>query len=568
MDFEKLVEIYEQLEKISSGNQIRELLADFFRKVPAEEIAIVSYLTLGKITAESEELVLGMADKSVLKAISVAGGIELNKVQKIMREKGDVGLTAAEVLRKKPRTLIPLGKLSVEELFNKLRQLVKTSGQGSQEVKTKIVATLLQKSTPIGAKYITRIVLGTLRMGVGEMAVLDALALAYTNDKKNKDILETAYNLCPDVGIIAETLAKQGLPGLIKIKIHVGRPIKMMLAQRVKSLAEVPEKIHGEMMIDAKYDGERVQAHKDAEGKIKLFSRRLDDITNQFPDLVENLAKLKAKEFIVEGEILAVNEKGKPLSFQILMKRRRKHEVQEYQKKIPVIVKLFDLLYFNGESYLQKKHAVRLKKLQEILPQNKKISYVDQIVTTEQKKIVEFFQKMLKKGYEGIIIKSPEGEYQAGIRGWNWIKWKKEYAQGLVDTFDLVVIGAFLGKGKRSGVYGALLCAVYNPKEDGFVSICKLGTGLTDETLQELPVKLKPFALKIKPVNVFVKKEMEPDLWFEPKLVVEVLAAEITKSPFHTAEFALRFPRFLKVRDDKEPEQATTVEEIKQLSSI
>ncbi|HLC82165.1 MAG TPA: ATP-dependent DNA ligase [Candidatus Nanoarchaeia archaeon] len=562
MDFQELVELYEQLENTASGNQMREILSGFFKKVPAKEVRIVAYLTLGQISSGFTAINLGLADKLVLKAIARSSGKELPPIMKIMHQTGDVGLTAEETLHKKPRTLVPVEKLTITDLFENLQQIAQASGAGSQDLKCNLLISLLQRASAKGAKYITRIVLGTLRMGVGEMTVLDSLALAYTGEKKNKAVLETAYNICPDVGIIAETIVKKGLSGLEKMEIHLGRPIKMMLAQRVEALEDIPRKISGPLAVEGKYDGERVQAHKSKEG-IVLFSRRLENITEQFPDLVDYFKKqITAKEFVLEAEIIAIDEQGKHQPFQLLMQRRRKHHVQEYVKKIPIQAKLFDLLYLDGKSLLQESYEQRYKLLKKIVIQSKHIALSDRLVNIELPQLKAFFEKMLQEGYEGVMIKSLSGEYQAGTRGWNWIKWKKEYVKDLGDTFDLVVVGAYHGKGRRSGLYGALLCAVYDQKEDAFKTICKLGTGLTDEVLAGLPEQLKKYKVDKKPVRVQVKKEMEPDLWFEPAIVVEVLAAEVTKSPFHTLGYALRFPRFIRIREDKTAEQTTTSKEI------
>jgi len=247
------------------------------------------------------------------------------------------------------------------------------------------------------------------------------------------------------------------------------------------------------------------------------------------------------------------------------MQRRRKHDIERYIEKIPVIVKLFDLLYVDGQSWLNKSYLERTTKLAKMVKKNKKVLLADKITTSDLGKINKFFKQMLKAGDEGIIVKSHDGVYQAGTRGWNWIKWKKDYVSEMVDNFDLVLIGAFYGKGRRSGSYGALLCAAYDQKEDQFFSVCKLGTGLTDENLEGLPKKMEKYVSDKKPARVTVKKEMEPDVWFEPEIVVEVLAAEVTKSPFHTAGYALRFPRFVNYRKDKDAEQATTVKEIKEM---
>ena len=565
MDFQQLAEKFEELEQTSSGNKLREILAEFLKTVPPEDLARVIYLTLGKISAGYDSADLGLAEKSILKAIAVAGGAENSKVQKLMQEKGDVGLVAEQVLKKKPTTLVPLGKLTVQELFEKLHHIVEVSGTGSQDKKANILVSLLQKAPAKGAKYITRIVLGTLRMGVAEMTVLDALAMAYTGDKSNKEYLEKAYNICPDVGIIAETLAKKGVKGLEKIDIHVGRPIKMMLAQRVSELEEVQKKIPGKLAVEGKYDGERIQAHKDSKGNITLFSRRLENNTEQFPDLVKHFEKqIAAKTFVIEAEVLAINDEGEHQPFQVLMQRRRKYDVEEYVKKIPVQAKVFDVLYADGRSFLHEPFETRIAQLKKMVKKSKNVMLTEQMITDDLEKVEDFFQQMLADKYEGIMLKSLSGEYQAGTRGWNWIKWKKEYVQEMSDTLDLVVIGAFHGKGRRSGTYGALLCAAYNEKEDQFETVCKLGTGLTDEMLEELPKKMKPFVVKNKPARAIVKKEMEPDVWFSPEIVVEVLGAELTKSPFHALGLALRFPRFVRFRE-KKAEQATTKKEIEQM---
>lgn len=570
MEFAKLAQLYRELEQTSSGNKMREILAEFLKTVPKEDIGIVAYLTLGRLASEFEDVNLGIAEKSLLKSIAAAAGVEISKVKKIMEESGDAGLTAEKILQKKQRLLVQPGTLTIQELFEKLHKIAQTSGLGSQEQKAQIMISMLQKASPSEACYLVRIALGTLRMGVGDMTLLDALALAFTGEKKNKEYLERAYNICPDVKIIAETVTQSGIKGLEKIDVHVGRPIKMMLAQRVKDLSEVAEKMPGKVAVEGKYDGERIQAHKDKHHNIMLFSRRLENITSQFPDLVEYLQKnILAQEFVVEGEVLAIDKAGNPQPFQILMQRRRKYDVEEYVQKIPLQFKVFDLLYVDGQSYLKKHYTERTAKLEKMLKKSKNVVLADKIITDNPEEIETFFQKMLAAGYEGIMIKSlaADSVYQAGTRGWNWIKWKPEYVTEIHDTLDLVVVGAYHGKGKRSGVYGALLCAAYNKAEDRFETVCKLGTGLTDQVLAELPPLFQKYKVEKKPARVAVQKEMLPDLWFEPAIVVEVLGAEITKSPFHTAGVAVRFPRFIKFREDKNAEQATTTKEIKAMLS-
>jgi len=569
MEFSKLAQVYEELENTSSGNKMREILAEFFKEVPKEDLSIVSYLTLGQIASDYDNVVLGLADKTALKAVITSSGQDSTKIKKMFQETGDLGLTAEKVCGKTTMTLIPQGKLSVREVFDKLHKIAKASGSGSQELRTGLLASLLQKASPTEAKYIMRISVGTLRMGVGDMTVLDALAIAFTGEKKNKAFLEKAYSICPDLAIISETLVKKGIKGIEKIDIHVGRPIKMMLAQRVKELDDVPKKIPTKLAIEGKFDGERVQAHKDKDGKIHLFSRRLDNITAQFPDLAKELEKVKAKTFVLEGEILAVDKNGHPKPFQTLMQRKRKYDIADYVKKVPIVLKSFDLLFLDGESYLHEPYQKRTKELERIMPNKGLLLVANKIYTEEVDEINKFFHQMLKDGFEGIIIKGMDSEYQAGTRGWSWIKWKKDYVEEMVDTFDLVIVGAFYGKGKRSGTYGALLCAAYNDKDDTFETFCKLGTGLTDELLAELPKKLEKYKVDKRPARLEINKEMKPELWFEPKLVVEVSGAEITKSPTHTCAsgLALRFPRFLRYRDNKKAEQATTSKEVEDIYS-
>ncbi len=573
LPFSKLAEVFEELEKTSSGNEMRRILCEFFKKVPTEEIEVVAYLCLGSIASEYEDINIGMAEKMVLKSIAIASGRAEKEVLRVFKQKGDIGL-AAELLCGKPlKTLVELKKeeLTVWEVFEKLRMIAGASGEGSQERKIKLLAELLRNAKGKEARYLSRLVLGTMRLGVGDKTVLDALAMAFGKGKEDKPAIEHAYNICPDVGIIAKTIATKGIKGIERIDVVLGRPIQMMLAQRVKAITEIIENMpEGKIAAEEKYDGERIQVHKKGD-KIVLFSRRLENITSQFPDVVEQIKKnIKSKECIIEGEVVPVDEKGNLLPFQVLMQRRRKYGVEEYVKKIPTCFYLFDILYSEGRSFIRKPYPERHEELKRITRETPNLQLAKRVICEDVDCLEEFFNKSLERGCEGIVAKScaKESVYQAGTRGWLWIKWKREYAKEMADTFDLVVVGAFMGRGKRAGTYGALLCAAYNDSFDRFESFCKLGSGFTDEELSKLPKKLKPYEVPHKPARVEVTKLMEPDKWFEPKLVVEVLGAEITRSPAHTTALekgqglALRFPRFVRWREEKKPEQATTVKEI------
>ncbi|MBW3021410.1 ATP-dependent DNA ligase [Candidatus Woesearchaeota archaeon] len=559
MKFKKLVEYFEDLEKVSSGNAIRAILADLFKITKKKEIDKVVYMTLGKIAPEYSDVVIGMADKMVVKAISLAANKDETSIKMINKKTGDIGLTAYQVIKGKG------GSLSVEQVFDELNRIAKASGTGSQGIKLRSLAGLLAKSSNKEAKYIARIVLGTLRLGVATMSVLDGLAIAFTGSKDAKPKLENAYNLCTDSGYVAKVLAEKGIKNISKIKIKVGSPIKMMLAQRVKTLEELKKNIPGEITAEEKYDGERLQIHYDGKA-VKIFSRRLDDITDQFPDVVRYANKLKARSYIVEGEAVAC-KKGVLQPFQLLMRRRRKYDVEKFAARIPVCVFLFDVLYLNGKSCLDKPYPDRRTMLEKIVRETDKLKLAVQVVAEDLKKVTEFFNKSLKRHCEGIIAKARDDKsfYTPGTRGWLWIKWKKEYVKGLMDTIDVVVVGAFFGKGRRKGQYGALLCAIFNKKSGKYETVTKLGTGFTDEVLAEMPKKFSKYVVEQKPKHVSSK--LKADVWFKPEVVAEIIGAEVTKSPMHTAGagYALRFPRFIRWRPDKRPEDTTSLKEIKKL---
>ncbi len=551
MRFLELARLYEKLEQTSSYNAMRDILSGFFRKTQKAELEYVSYLTLGQIASQFADVNLGMADKMVVKGIALAGREKEAVVLKKYKKIGDVGKTAEQYSGR--------GKLTVKTVFETLHKIAQAVGSGSQERKIKLLASLLSAASSVEARYLARIVLGDLRLGVGDKTVLDALAIAYTGAKEARKDLEHAFNVCPDVGIIARTIAHKGLRGVKQIGVKVGVPIQSMLCQRIKDIEEVKDKMGYPVVVEEKYDGERIQVHKQG-NKIKLYSRRLEDITSQFPDIVEAVKKaVKAKNCVIDSEVMPVDKKGNLLPFQTLMQRRRKYEIEEYIKKVPVALFSFDLLFLNGKSLIRESYKRRYALLQKSIRETNKIKLALRKICTDSDCIEDLFNKVVEFGGEGVVIKNLNGSYEAGVRGWNWIKWKPEYVKGLRDTFDVVVVGAYYGRGRRAGTYGALLCAVYNDKKDKFETFCKLGSGFTDKTLAELPKKFRK--IDHKPARLEVARTMIPDVWFDPRMVVEVTGAEITKSPNHTLGYALRFPRFLRWRE-KKPEQATTAKEV------
>jgi DNA ligase-1 len=556
MRFAQLCQEYDKLERLS-GNALRAEFGRFLGIVPSGEIGMVAYMTLGSIASDFEDVNLGIADKMVAKALAATGKASENAILADYKRRGDIGLVAEDYAG---ATKAALG---IKDVFAALHKIAETAGGGSQDRKIALLAGLLRKSTPLEARYIARLCVGKLRLGVASKTILDGLAQAYDIERKD---LDQAWTLCPDIGIVANAAVK-GKAAVKRIGVLVGRPVQMMLCQRAESIAEALGRLGTPCAIEQKYDGERVQVHKDKD-KVTLYSRRLENITHQFPEIVAGAKKAKAQSFICEGEIMGIKG-NKLLGFQTLMSRRRKHNIEEMAKEIPVKCFCFELIFLNGKSLIDEPYAKRHDMLQKVLGGNPTLELAERMLCKDVKCVDLFFRSIVNRGGEGVVMKRLSGGYEAGVRGWNWVKWKPEYTKGLQDTFDLVVIGAYQGRGRRSGSYGALLCAVYNEKTGMFESFCKLGSGFSDADLASLPKLLTK--TKEKPNNVMtVEKQMTPDIWIAPTKVVEVLAAQITKSPFHMAGrkpgsatgLALRFPRFIRWRDDKKPEQATTTKEV------
>jgi len=581
MKFKELTQFLQKLEKTTKHLQMIDILVDLFKKTSKTEIDIICYMILGNIKPAFEEFNLGMAQKTVLKSIALATKNTGTSVNKKMSQLGDVGFVAENFTSLKQNPFTDFykikGQLEVKNVYQALEKIGLTAGPGSQEIKQKVLASLLIYGSKLEQRYIARLAVQNMRLSVGDMTILDALAKWKLGSRKKRQPLEQAYYNCSDIGQVAKTLAKSGLSGVKQIGIQLNKPVQAMLAQRVAQISEIREHIVSKKIaIEEKYDGERIQAHKKG-NQVKLFSRRLIDVSDQFPDIAELVRKnIKAKNAILDGEAVAYDfNKKQYYPFQKLMRRRRKYEIQKYTAKYPVKYMLFDIIYLNGKSLMSKSYLERRQALQKIVRKSKYITLAGQILAQTAQQIQKFFNQCLKNKLEGIVCKSTAKDslYKPGAREWLWIKWKKEYLEELADTFDLVVVGGFAGRGKRSGTYGSLLCAAYNKEKDEFQTATKLGAGFTEKELFNLPKKLKLVLSKTKPSRVFAKKEMKPDVWFEPKYVLELIGAEITASPIHTAAWdkkikkglAIRFPRFLRWRPDKSPAQATTSKAIKQM---
>ena len=530
------------------------------------------YLSQGKLHPDFVPGVLGMADRLVMKAIAKASGNPEDKVEKLTVETGDLGQVAETLISKKKQMALFSEELTVARVVKGLATIEGAEGKDSQDIKQKTLAGLLHDSNPVEARYLCRTVTGRMRVGAADMTILDALAEAFAS-KEDRPTIERAFNVTCDIGLVAETIANGGMDAVRAIGVKVGSPVKVMLAERLPSIAEVVEKMGGRCAMEYKYDGIRVQAHigKDS---VRLYSRRLEDLTSNFPDIAESLrARCRHGEAIIEGECVAIDpETGFMLPFQNVTHRRKKHGMDEAVKEVPVRIFMFDMLFADGEDWTSRPYLERREALESGFEIGDNVQMTTMRIVESPEDGEDFFSNAIGARCEGIMAKSiaPDSVYRAGSRGFLWIKYKKDYQQALTDSFDLTVVGAFYGMGKRAGRYGALLMAAYDNETGTFPTVCKLGTGFDDAFLDYMPKLLDGTLSETKPGSVYA--EMVPDVWFEPSVVLEVVAAEITLSPIHTAAkdvlkegagLGIRFPRFTgRVRDDKTPEQCTTVTEI------
>ncbi|MFQ5908842.1 MAG: ATP-dependent DNA ligase [Thermoplasmata archaeon] len=569
MRFADLVAVYERLEGTTKRLEMIEALTELLRRVPASAIARVVYLTQGDLAPGFQDIKMGLAEKMVIRAVAFATGLPQATVEAHWKELGDMGTVAERALKDKTQRTLTSSRLTVEKVHRNLFGIAQAAGIGSQDAKIKLLADLLNDATPVESRYILRVVVGRMRLGVADMTIVEALARAFAT-KEDKPAVERAYNVSSDLGRVAQVLAEEGLRGLQQIHLRAGVPVRSMLAERLPSLEEVVEKL-GKSALEFKYDGLRIQAHVDP-AAVVLYSRRLDNLTEQFPDIVEALRDaFHGKSAILDGEAVPIDlNTGAFLPFQEVSHRRRKYGVQEAIQEIPVALLVFDCLYLDGKELLEQSYAKRRKALERAISETDRVRLAEQIVTDDQDEAQRFFEDVIERGGEGLIAKDLDSPYEAGSRGWQWIKYKRDYRAELADTVDLVIVGSFAGRGRRAGTYGALLMAAYEPKEDTFKTVCKLGSGFDDATLFALPDRLRDLEREQKDPRV--DSQLEADRWFEPAVVMEVLGAEITLSPMHTAGFgairsgaglAIRFPRFTgRWRDDKGAREATSVAEI------
>lgn len=573
MDFKTLAEAFEKLEKISGRLEMTDILADLFKKSNKNEIDKLIYLLQGQVAPPFEGVEIGLGQKFVEQGISRATGHNLKSIEKKYKDKGDLGLVAEEFMKDKRQRSLHVKKMNVTYVYERFHKIATVSGKGSQEMKIKILTELFNNSSPVEAKYVARIPLSMLRLGIGDPTILDALSVKEVGDKGLRETLEEGYNVSSDLGAVARTFFEKGIKGMKKFEVKVGTPLLPALCERLPNAEDIIKKI-GKCSVEAKYDGIRLQIHKDGDN-VKIFSRRLEKMTHMFPDVIKSIKKLGTKNVILDTEALTYNEKtGEFYPFQLTVQRKRKYGIEKMKKEYPLKVFAFDILYKDGKDLTKLPYGKRRGILEKVMPkQDKVLDIAERIVTDDPKKLDKYFDEAISRGLEGIIAKDLKAPYTVGARKFAWIKLKRSYKGELSDTVDVVAVGYYKGAGLRAKFgFGGLLTCVYDKKDDEFKTIAKVGSGFTEKHMVEMRKLLEKIKVSNKPARV--DSLLKPDIWVSPKYVVTVRADEITESPMHTAGkknkkdtgYALRFPRMTGwIRFDRKPEDATTVSEIEKM---
>lgn len=567
MKFAEVVKVYKQLESTTKRLELTSVVENFLKQVDTKYLPKVLLLLSGEIFPKYTGKEIGVASQLLIRAISISTGFSEEKINELFKKTGDLGLAAEEAVKARKQYLLLTRELTLDKLFENLEKCAELTGPRTVDKKIGLVAELLSNASPDEAKYVVRLILGELRVGVAEGIIRDAIARAFlVKDPSKRDELERAveavdyaWNVTSDFGEVAKIAKEQGIQGLLQVKPILGKPIQLMLGEKAPSIEEVVREF-GKVAAEWKYDGARAQCHKKGD-RIWIFTRRLEDVTSQFPEVVEMCKKcLIPNECIVEGEILAIDPKTKsPLPFQVLSQRiHRKYEIDKMVREIPVQVNLFDVVYVDGKVLFNEPFLERRKVLEKIVKvEEGRFQLAKQIITNDLQELEAFYQEALNAKQEGIFLKVLNSPYMFGRRVGGWYKIKP-----IMETLDLVIVGASWGTGKRAGWLGSFVLACRDEVTGKFLECGMLGTGikekkeeLTDVTFEELTNLLKPY----------IVAERGTEVRIAPKLVIEVAYQEIQRSPHYTSGFALRFPRLVRIRFDKSPEECDTLERVKTL---
>jgi len=564
--FSELAASLDQMEATSSRNELVRILSEVYRASSVNELKPITYLIQGRLAPFFEPVEIGLGERLLITAIAAAYSVPKEELTKLNRQTGDLGVTAQR-LAPASRRQAP----SVVEVHQRLARIAAAGGAGSQQDKLDGFTSLLGDLDATSAKHLVRITLGKMRLGIGDPTVLDALSFAKKGDRSLRPVLEAAYNRTSDLGLIARTLWDAGETGLDALKVAAGHPLRPQLAERLPNPEAVIKKL-GTVGVQPKYDGLRVQIHKNA-SQVSIFSRNLESMTEMFPELVAAASRLKVKNVILDGEAIAYDPDSEEyVPFQETTARRRKEGIQEMAARVPMRAFVFDVMFRDGSDLTPLPYERRFEIVKELLRKSETLIPAPLTTTDSAEVLTRELLDNISRGLEGVVAKRLDSPYQAGARNFNWVKLKRNTSGQLNDTIDVVLLGSYRGKGKRAEFgAGALLAGVYDSDKDEFVTISKLGTGLSDQGWREIHERLAKLEVAQKPARV--NSNFVPDAWLEPAVVVEVLADEITPSPRHTAGmsgdqpgFALRFPRIVSMRTaDKKPEDATSVREIREM---
>jgi len=554
-----------------------DILKQLFSETSKEDIQDLIYFCQGTLGPKHKTKEINIGQATLISLVSEYLSVPQEEIKEEFYNLGDIGLVIEKHHSKRKQSTLFSKRLVFRDVFDTFKKISETTGTGSTEKKQRLFKFVLFNSNPASAKYLVRFPI-SFRLGFGDSTIIDALAsLSITEAEELKiakaEITEK-YQLVSDLGLIGKIIKEKGIEGIESLKITAFIPIKSQLCERAESLKEIHERLKV-VAVDTKIDGFRQQIHKKG-NEVKIFSRQEEDITKMFPDIVEAVKKIQ-HDFIIDCESIAYDPINKKYhTFQITITRKRKYDISEKSKELPLHLKVFDCLYLDGQDIYHLPFGERRKFVERYFNHAPFITPTKILITSKLEEIEKFFNEALEQGFEGIIAKDLEASYKAGSRGYSWIKFKKSYkGSENLDTIDAVIVGAFYGQGKRTdkGI-GALLVALYDRNEDRYFTLAKIGTGLTDATLLDLAEKLESTKLETKPNNLVTN--ISPDFYVTPEIVVEINYDEITKSPIHTASFdaetnqglALRFPRLVKIRTDKGSKDTTSQEELEKLFSM
>lgn len=570
MRFSELAIYMQRIEETPSRNEMTEILSQLFKEAQPDDIGCICYLLQGRVAPQYDDIEFGIADKMMIRAIAQAYDVDPKNVMREFKQTGDLGI-AAESLANHELRIMNHGKTpSVSDVFAALYSITTLGGAGSQDGKINTLAAILKSVDPLSVRYLVRIPLDKLRLGFSDMTILDSFSWMLSGDKSHRGELERAYNVRPDIAFIAQAIKKHGISGVSHVHAKVGAPILAALCQRIPTADEMIEKM-GEVAVEPKYDGVRVQIHYKKIGsskhsiEMKAFSRNLENTTAMYPELSLLPTELHADEAILDCEAIGIDPKsGKLASFQETMTRKRKHDIAEMSSRMPLRFFVFDILYKDGRDLLQVPLSERKKILINTIRPKTLLSISPHIVTSDPQKLRDYHDDQLEKGLEGVVVKKWDSGYEPGRKNYAWVKFKEEEGKTgkLTDTIDAVIMGYSRGEGKRSG-FGIGMFLVGVRSEEGFVTVTKIGTGVTDDMWKSLNTSLESIQVKTQPKEYLsVNKLFTPDVWVAPKVVVEIAGDDLTKSSTHGAGIAVRFPRLVRLRTDKSPAQVTTVEEL------